>query len=98
MITHNILNLIIETQTKNTSLEVLNHNRIDITDEVALIAFKVPKLTNVCPSGFHTDGNSGYCIANNLKGKPKPYYKLSNVCPKGTVSDSSSGYCKSIKK
>lgn len=98
MINKNITDLITEIQAKPSSVEVLNHNRIDITNDVAMIAFKVPKLANVCPTGFHTDTTSGYCIANDIKGKPKPYFKLSNVCPKGTTSDSSSGYCKPIKK
>lgn len=100
MINEIILQVIneIQTNSKTGSIELLNHNRIDVTDDIAYIAFRVPKLTNVCPSGFHPDSTSGYCISNSSKGVAKPYTKLGKTCPKGFVNDSASGYCRPSNK
>lgn len=97
MILKTINNLIKEAINK-PSIEVLDANRIDITDDIAIIAFRVPKITNVCPSGFHTDNSSGYCVANNKKGVPRPFIKRGSTCPTGYSVDATSGYCRDNKR
>lgn len=92
MINQVINQLIVEAANK-PSIEVLDGNRIDITSDVKVIGFKVPKLTNVCPNGFKTDKASGYCIAINSK-ISKPFPKLGTTCPSGYTTDTTSGYCK----
>jgi hypothetical protein len=95
MIIQRIHELIHEIKNK-PSVEVLDGNRIDITSDVKIIGFKVPKLTNTCPVGFKTDKRSGYCIAVNSK-ISKPFPKLGTTCPTGYTSDTTSGYCKRTK-
>jgi len=96
MIVKSIQDLIYEIKNK-PSVEVLDGNRIDITSDVQVIGFKVPKLTNTCPVGFKTDKGSGYCIAVNSK-MQKPFPKLGTTCPTGYTTDTTSGYCKRTKK
>jgi hypothetical protein len=93
MINNVINNLIAEANNAKPSIEVLDKNRIDITSDVKVIGFKVPKLSNTCPNGFKTDKGSGYCVAINSK-ISKPFPKLGVTCPTGYTTDTTSGYCK----
>lgn len=97
MIIETINNLIKEAIDK-PSIEVLDANRIDITDDIAMIVYKVPKLTDTCPTGFHTDNASGYCVANSSKGNRRPFIKRGLVCPSGYTTDATSGYCRDNKR
>ena len=54
----------------------------------------VPKLSNLCPNGYRTDGSSGYCTPiSSSKPAPQVVPKLTNMCPNGYRTDGSSGYC-----
>jgi hypothetical protein len=59
----------------------------------AVLAAGVPKIGSSCPTGYHPDSSSGYCLP--VPGRPvvKVVEQLGPVCPMGYRTDGSSGYC-----
>ncbi|KAA6183721.1 hypothetical protein F2Q65_14880 [Thiohalocapsa marina] len=54
----------------------------------------VLKLTSSCPSGYRTDGTSGYCVPFNPADTRIVVRKLTTSCPSGYFTDGTSGYCR----